>query len=53
MAEGTIDVKRDTLEQRLDFLIECWDEMEGMNATVAMIKWQRQIVHKFYTNPSS
>lgn len=53
IARGEIDVKRDTLEQRLDFLIEYWGELDGMEATLAMLKWQRQIVHKFYYGSSS
>lgn len=43
-----IDCQRDSLEARLGFLIGFWGEMEGMDATVAMLRWQRQIVRKFY-----
>jgi len=50
--EGLIDVKHDSLEARLDFLIAFWGKMEGMDATVAMLRWQRQIVHKFYQGSS-
>lgn len=49
--EGLIDVKHDSLEARLDFLIAFWGEREGLDATVAVLKWQRQIVHKFYQAP--
>lgn len=37
----------DTLEQRIDFLLEVW-ENDGCEATLAMLKWQKQVVEKFY-----
>ena len=43
--EGLIDIEHDSLEQRIDFLLEMWPECE---ATTAMLKWQRQVVEKFY-----
>lgn len=44
--EGLIDVKFDTLEDRIDFLIEMW---EGKcPATVAMLQWQKEVISKFY-----
>lgn len=51
-ANGLIDCRHDSLEARLDFLIAFWGEMEGMDATVAVLRWQRQIVHKFYQGSS-
>ena len=45
--EGLIDVKYDTLEQRIDFLLEVWSD-DNCEATLAMLKWQRQVVQKFY-----
>jgi len=50
--EGTIDVTRDTIEDRIDFLIEVW-ENDNCEATIAMLKWQKQIVHKFYERGST
>lgn len=37
----------DTLEQRIDFLLRVW-ENDGCEATLAMLKWQKQVVEKFY-----
>lgn len=45
---GELDPKNDSLEKRLTVLIDFWSQINGMEATVAMIKWQRQIVQKFY-----
>lgn len=45
-AGGLIDIQYDTLEQRIDFLIEMWQRT--CPATVAILKWQKEIVHKFY-----
>lgn len=44
--EGLIDLRYDTLEQRIEFLIEMWEKK--CPATVAILKWQRDIVAKFY-----
>lgn len=41
-----IDIKHDSLEKRIDFLIEMWEET--CPATVAILAWQRQIAAKFY-----
>ena len=46
--EGLIDLKYDTLEQRIDFLIEMWEDK--CPATVAILKWQRDIIAKFYNS---
>lgn len=43
---GLIDLKHDTLEQRIDFLIEMWQDT--CPATVAVLTWQRDIAAKFY-----
>ena len=48
--EGLIDLEYDTLEQRIDFLIEMWQE-DNCEATIAILKWQKQIVSKFYSKP--
>ena len=45
--EGTINIQQDTIEQRIDFLIEIWSDY-NCEATVAMLKWQKQVVSKFY-----
>ena len=45
--EGLISLN-DTLEQRIDFLLEVWKN-DNCEATLAMLKWQRQVIHKFYT----
>lgn len=45
---GRIDPKHDTIEQRLDWLIA--QLLEDCPATVAILKWQRDIVSKFYTS---
>lgn len=44
--EGLIDLKYDTLEQRIDFLIEMWEKK--CPATVSILKWQKDIIAKFY-----
>ena len=44
---GEIDVKFDTAEQRLDFLIREW--ADDCPATVAILKWQKEVIHKFYS----
>ena len=49
--EGLIDLEYDTIEQRIDFLIEMWQE-DNCEATIAILKWQKQIVSKFYNKPS-
>lgn len=43
---GTLDPKHDTAEKRLDFLVEVWEKT--CPATVAMLKWQRDVIAKFY-----
>lgn len=43
---GWIDVKNDTLEQRIQFLIDVWED--SCPATVAILKWQQEVVRKFY-----
>ena len=43
---GKLDPKHDTIEKRLDFLIEVWEET--CPATVAILKWQREVIHKFF-----
>lgn len=50
--DGIIDVKHDHLEQRLTTIIELLREYdaEQLDATIAILRWQWQIVHKFYTN---
>lgn len=48
---GLIDIEHDTIEQRIDFLIEMWQEA-NCEATIAILKWQKQIVSKFYGKPS-
>lgn len=45
--EGLIDIKYDTLEQRIDFLLEVWSN-DNCEATLAMLRWQKQVVQKFY-----
>ena len=47
--EGTLDIEKDTFEDRINFLLEMW--RTGCPATVAMLRWQRDIAHKFYTKP--
>lgn len=44
--EGLIDIKHDKAEKRLDFLIEMWQGK--CPATVELLKWQRDIIHKYY-----
>lgn len=47
--EGKIDIRHDSLEKRLDFLIDLWSDPEcNCEATVAVLRWQREVVHKFY-----
>jgi len=48
---GELDPKYDSLEKRLTVLIDFWSKINGMDATVAMIAWQREIVQKFYQSP--
>lgn len=43
---GLIDPVYDTVEQRIDFLIEMWKD--ECPATVAVLEWQKQVVSKFY-----
>lgn len=44
--DGLIDVELDTCEQRIDLLIELW--AEKCPATVAILKWQRDVIAKYY-----
>lgn len=44
--QGLIDIVRDPIEKRLDFLIDLW--VDKCPATVAILAWQREIVAKFY-----
>jgi len=44
--EGLIDVVHDSCEQRLDLLIEIWEDK--CPATVAVLKWQRDLIAKNY-----
>lgn len=44
--EGLIDIEHDTFEDRIDFLIEMWEYK--CPATVAILRWQREVVSKFY-----
>lgn len=44
--QGLIDVERDTLEARIQFLIDVWED--ACPATVAILKWQQEVVRKFY-----
>lgn len=44
--EGLIDIQNDTLETRIQFLIDVWEE--DCPATVAILKWQQDVVRKFY-----
>ena len=43
---GAIDIVNDSVEKRLDLLISLWDGK--CPATVAVLKWQRDVVAKFY-----
>lgn len=43
--QGIIDVKYDTLEERIQFLIDVWEDT--CHATVAILKWQQEVVKKF------
>ncbi len=51
MEAGLIDYENDTLEQRIDFLIEIWQF--SCPATVAILRWQRNVAQKFYTRIAS
>lgn len=44
--KGEIDVRFDTCEKRLDFLIAEWED--SCPATTAVLKWQRDVITKFY-----
>lgn len=46
IASGKLDPEHDTAEKRLEFLIEVWQDK--CPATVAMLSWQRDIIHKFF-----
>jgi hypothetical protein len=37
----------DSIEKRIDFLIEIWEE-HNCDATIAILKWQKQVIQKFY-----
>ena len=42
---GELDAMRDTMQDRLDFLIEMWGDK--CPATAAMLKWQRDLAQKY------
>lgn len=44
--DGSIN-KNDSIEKRINFLIEMWQE-DNCEATIAILNWQKQIVQKFY-----
>ena len=46
IASGRLDPEHDTAEKRLEFLISVWQDK--CPATVAMLSWQRDIIHKFF-----
>lgn len=49
---GVIDVEHDNIELRLSTIIQLLSECHGnLDATIATLKWQKQIVHKFYQAP--
>ena len=50
-----INAELDGLEQKLGVLIQILSEYkeDNLEATIATLKWQKQIVHKFYQSPSS
>lgn len=51
---GYIDCEKDNIELRLNTLIQLLRESGGnLDATIATLKWQKQVVRKFYQNPSS
>lgn len=39
--------QEDTIEKRIDFLIDIWKD-DNCEATIAMLKWQKQVIQKFY-----
>lgn len=39
--------QEDPVEKRIDFLIEIWKD-DNCEATIAMLKWQKQVIQKFY-----
>ena len=45
-AKGKIDIINDSIEKRLTLLIDLWKD--ACPATVEILKWQRDIVTKFY-----
>ena len=45
-AKGKIDVIKDSIEKRLALLIDLWKD--ACPATVEILKWQSDIVAKFY-----
>lgn len=46
IASGKLDVAKDSISKRLDFLIEIWEN--SCPATVAMLRWQKDAIAKFY-----
>lgn len=44
--QGIIDVECDTLEERIQFLIDIWKDT--CPATVAILEWQKDVIRKFY-----
>ena len=45
-AKGKIDIINDSIEKRLTLLIDLWKD--ACPATVEILKWQRDVVTKFY-----
>lgn len=44
--EGLINVKDDSLEQRIDLLLKLWDE--ACPTTCAVLRWQKEVISKFF-----
>lgn len=44
--EGLIDVKDDSVEARIELLLKLWDDT--CPATCAVLRWQRDVISKFY-----
>lgn len=45
-AAGLIS-QEDSLEKRIDFLIEMWSGA-NCSATIAVLEWQKQVIQKYY-----
>lgn len=49
---GVINAEVDNAEQKLSVLIELLEHCEGnLDVTIATLKWQRAVIHKFYQTP--